>query len=148
MEGVNRRAEEMREELREQREYVIERLELVIQAMGWDVEGFGGLGTINNDSLMSTLEMAWQAPHGRQMIQATVPPRERTATATRIQEIIQDWHDDRRIGPDPVPSFSRCCCLPALMFAQLILPFLMALMMALTEPRDRPDFRCRSALIK
>lgn len=100
-------ADDHRDAIRERRDYVIERLELVIQAMGWDVEGFGGLGTINNDSLMSTLEMAWQAPHGRQMIQATVPPRERTATATRIQEILEEWHSDRRAGPDPVLSFSH-----------------------------------------
>ena len=107
VQGVNRRAEAVREELRATREYVIDRLELVIEAMGWDVGGLGGLGQINNDSLMSTLEMAWQAPHGRQMIQATVPPRERTATATRIQEIIADWHENRRNGPDPVLSFSH-----------------------------------------
>ena len=69
---------------------MIERLELVIQAMGWELEGFGGIGTMSNDALMSTLEMAWQAPHGRQMIQATVPPRERAATATRIEEILED----------------------------------------------------------
>ena len=40
-----------------------------------------------------------------------------------------------RCRENPVPSFSRCCCLPALMFAQLILPFLMALMIALDGPR-------------
>ena len=105
--GVDHEGRRSREDPRG-RDYVIERLELVIQAMGWDVEGFGGLGTINNDSLMSTLEMAWQAPHGRQMIQATVPPRERAATATRIRGDPRGLaQSDRRDGPDPVLSFSH-----------------------------------------
>ena len=97
-------ADDHRDAIRERRDYVIERLELVIQAMGWDVEGFGGLGTINNDSLMSTLEMAWQAPRA-----SDDPGRaaQRTATATRIQEILEEWHSDRRAGPDPVLSFSH-----------------------------------------
>ena len=69
---------------------MIDRLELVIQAMGWELEGFGGIGTMSNNALMSTLEMAWQAPHGRQMIQATVPPRAR-GDGDAHQEILEGW---------------------------------------------------------
>ena len=97
-----------RAEVREEREYVIDRLELVIQAMGWELEGFGGIGTMSKDALMSTLEMAWQAPHGRQMIQATVPPRERAATAERIDGILEGWRNhSRRDGPGPMLTFSH-----------------------------------------